>query len=141
MRFPKGIRVKDIRQGAGDVASNGRIALIHYDCFLPRGEKADTSRDKLYQVQFEIGQRNVFPGIEYGVVGMAVGGIRSVRVVRHQSSIAKICAPASGVVRTGRFTGAGAARRESLMPAAADPLQPTSRTRTALHAGCGARPR
>jgi FKBP-type peptidyl-prolyl cis-trans isomerase len=80
MRFPKGIRVKDIRQGAGDLASNGRIALIHYDCFLPRGEKSGTSRDKPYQVQFEIGQRNVFPGIDYGVVGMAVGGIRSVRV-------------------------------------------------------------
>jgi peptidylprolyl isomerase len=27
-----------------------------------------------------IGQRRAFPGIEYGVVGMAVGGLRSVRV-------------------------------------------------------------
>ena len=31
-------------------------------------------------MQIEIGQRNTFPAIEYGVVGMLVGGVRSVRV-------------------------------------------------------------
>src|SRR5690349_3915632 len=36
--------------------------------------------NKPYPVQFAIGRRNMLPGIEYGVVGMAVGGIRSVRV-------------------------------------------------------------
>jgi FKBP-type peptidyl-prolyl cis-trans isomerase FkpA len=79
-RVPIGIRTKDLRLGSGDRATKGRIALIHYDCFLPRGEKVDSSRSKPHPVQFEIGQRNVFPGLEYGVVGMAVGGLRSVRV-------------------------------------------------------------
>jgi FKBP-type peptidyl-prolyl cis-trans isomerase len=80
MRFPKGIRVKDLRQGTGEVASKGRIAVLHYDCFLPRGEKLHTSRERSYPAQFAIGQRDVFPGIEYGIIGMAVGGMRSVRV-------------------------------------------------------------
>ena len=80
MRFPKGIKAKDVKIGAGEIATKGRIALVHYDCFLPRGDKVDTSKDKPYPVQFEIGQRNVFPAIEYGVVGMAVGGVRSIRV-------------------------------------------------------------
>ncbi len=80
MRLPKGIRIKDLQLGAGEVAGKGRIALIHYDCYLPRGEKCDTSRDKPYPVQFEVGKRRMFPGVEHGVLGMSVGGIRSVRV-------------------------------------------------------------
>lgn len=80
MRFPKGIRVKDIRPGSGEIAAKGRIAIIHYACFLPRGETCETSRDKPYPVQFHIGQRHVPPALEYGVIGMAVGGVRSVRV-------------------------------------------------------------
>jgi FKBP-type peptidyl-prolyl cis-trans isomerase len=73
-RVPIGIRTKDLRLGSGDRATKGRIALIHYDCFLPRGEKVDSSRTRPHPVQFEIGQRDVVPGLEYGVVGMAVGG-------------------------------------------------------------------
>jgi len=80
MKRPKGISVKELRPGSGEVAEQGRVALIHYDCFLPRGDKCDTSRDKPYPVQFEIGKRRMFPAIEHGVVGMAVGGMRSVRV-------------------------------------------------------------
>jgi FKBP-type peptidyl-prolyl cis-trans isomerase len=80
MRLPKGMRVKDLRRGDGAVAKPGRVALVHYDCFLPRGEKCDSSRDKPYPVQFEIGKRHMFPAIEYGVIGMMVGGVRSIRV-------------------------------------------------------------
>jgi FKBP-type peptidyl-prolyl cis-trans isomerase len=80
MRRLKGIRVKDLKLGNGNTATPGRVALVHYDCFLPRGEKCDTSRDEPYPVQLHIGKRRMFPGIERGVVGMAVGGIRSVRV-------------------------------------------------------------
>ena len=79
-KFPIGIRVKDLRVGSGDVATRGKVALVHYDCFLPRGDKVDSSRNGPYPLQLEIGQRRTFPGIEYGVVGMSVGGLRSVRV-------------------------------------------------------------
>jgi FKBP-type peptidyl-prolyl cis-trans isomerase len=79
-RFPIGIRVKDLKVGSGELATKGKVALVHYDCFLPRGDTVASSRTGPYPYQFEIGQRNAFPGIEYGVVGMAVGGLRSVRV-------------------------------------------------------------
>jgi FKBP-type peptidyl-prolyl cis-trans isomerase len=72
--------VKDLRVGSGDLAIKGKVALVHYDCFLPRGDKVDSSRNGPYPFQFEIGQRRAYPGIEYGVAGMAVGGLRSVRV-------------------------------------------------------------
>lgn len=79
-RFPIGIRVKDLRVGSGEVATKGKVALVHYDCFLPRGENVSSSRTGPYPHQVEIGQRRAFPGIEYGLVGMAVGGLRRVRV-------------------------------------------------------------
>jgi FKBP-type peptidyl-prolyl cis-trans isomerase len=80
MRFPKGIRVKDLKTGSGEIATKGRIALVHYECFLPKGDKLDTSKQKPCPAQFAIGQRNVFPALDYGVLGMAVGGVRSIRV-------------------------------------------------------------
>ena len=83
MKLPKGLKIKDIKIGVGETASKGRIVLIHYDCYLPRGEKCGTSRDRPYPAQIKIGERDVFVGLEYGVYGMAVGGIRSV-LVSHQ---------------------------------------------------------
>ena len=80
MKRPKGIRMKELRPGSGDTAEKGKVVLIHYDCFLPRGERWASSRDKPYPVQFEVGKRNMCPAVEHGIVGMAVGGLRSVRV-------------------------------------------------------------
>jgi FKBP-type peptidyl-prolyl cis-trans isomerase len=79
-RFPVGLRVKDIRIGTGAIAAKGLIALVHYEAFLPRGDRLSTSRDRDVPVQFEIGRRRALPAFESGVVGMAVGGLRSVRV-------------------------------------------------------------
>ena len=80
MKIPRGIKIKDLKIGTGILAEAGKIALIHYDCYLPRGEKCFSSRDRSYPAQFHVGQRDVFPGIEHGIIGMAVGGIRSIKV-------------------------------------------------------------
>ena len=79
-KVPKGIRIKDLKQGTGAVAEKGRVALVHYDCYLPQGAKCDTSRTRPNPVQFEVGRRRVYPALEYGVPGMAVGGLRSITV-------------------------------------------------------------
>ena len=47
---------------------------------MPRGERCATSRDNPQPVQFKIGERNVVPALEYGVLGMAASGKRSVRI-------------------------------------------------------------
>jgi len=83
MKIPRGIKITDLKIGTGSLAEKGKIALIHYDCFLPRGEKCFSSRDRSYPAQFRMGQREVFPGIEYGIMGMAIGGIRSIKVSPH----------------------------------------------------------
>ncbi len=58
----------------------GKFALIHYDCYLPRGDKCDSSRDKTYPIQLRIGERLTYPAIAYALPGMTVGEIRAVRV-------------------------------------------------------------
>ena len=77
---PKGLRLKDVRVGSGPSASKGSVVLVHYDCFLPRGERLDSSRDRPYPAQFQIGRRDVVPALEHGVLGMSEGGLRSIRV-------------------------------------------------------------
>ena len=80
MKIPKGLKVSQIRAGTGKVAEPGEFALIHYDCFLPRGEKCESSRNQGFPVQLRVGQRLTYPAIAYAIPGMAVGEIRSVKV-------------------------------------------------------------
>ena len=80
MKIPRGLKVKQVRPGTGDVAQPGKFALIHYDCYLPRGEKCDSSRQRKQPVQLKVGERLTFPAIAYAVPGMAVGEIRMVKV-------------------------------------------------------------
>jgi hypothetical protein len=58
----------------------------------------------------------------------------AVRFRRHQFSISRICASASGVVRTGRLTAAGAVRREFAWQAGHRLPRRISRTSTTLRA-------
>lgn len=80
MKIPKGLKVRQIRAGTGKVAKPGEVALIHYDCFLPRGEKCESSRSQGFPVQLRVGQRLTYPAIAYALPGMAVGEIRLVKV-------------------------------------------------------------
>ena len=54
MKIPKGIKVSDLRVGTGALAAPDKFALIDYDCYLPRGELCDTSRDKPSPVQVAV---------------------------------------------------------------------------------------
>jgi FKBP-type peptidyl-prolyl cis-trans isomerase len=73
--------------GAGTIAAVGSTARVHYSgwLFVPgtnggpgsKGNKFDSSLDRNDPFEFTIGQRRVIAGWEQGVVGMAVGGKRS----------------------------------------------------------------
>ena len=80
MKIPKGLKISQVRAGTGIVAKPGQFALIHYDCFLPRGEKCESSRSQGFPVQLRVGQRLTYPAIAYALPGMAVGEIRMVKV-------------------------------------------------------------
>lgn len=75
MNIPKGIRISDIEIGTGPIAEKGNWALIQYDCYLPKGDCVKSAK-----AYIRVGERETFPAIAYGVCGMAVGGIREVKV-------------------------------------------------------------
>ena len=79
MKPPKGLKISKVRAGDGPLAELGKFAVIRYDCYLPRGEKCDSSRDRRYPVQLKVGERLAYPAIAYALPGMRVGEIRSVK--------------------------------------------------------------
>jgi len=78
MKPPKGLKISQVRPGDGPVAELGKFAVIRYDCYLPRGEMCDSSRNHRYPVQLKVGERLTYPAIAYTLPGMRVGEIRSV---------------------------------------------------------------
>jgi FKBP-type peptidyl-prolyl cis-trans isomerase len=76
MDAPKGLRISDIKLGTGLVAEKGLWVVVRYDCYLPQGDKCNVG-SSFIKVG---GDRNTFPALTHGVQGMAVGGIRQIKV-------------------------------------------------------------
>jgi FKBP-type peptidyl-prolyl cis-trans isomerase FkpA len=75
-RTSTGLRYQDVTVGAGDEATAGRTAVVHYTGWLPDGKKFDSSRDRGEPFSFPLGAGQVIPGWDQGVAGMKVGGRR-----------------------------------------------------------------
>jgi len=71
-----GLVYRDLRVGHGAVAKAGDVVHVHYVGTLDNGTKFDSSRDRGTPFSFTLGQGQVIPGWDRGVVGMRVGGIR-----------------------------------------------------------------
>ncbi|HZI86405.1 MAG TPA: FKBP-type peptidyl-prolyl cis-trans isomerase [Pyrinomonadaceae bacterium] len=80
MKIPKGLKISQLKAGSGKVAELGAFALIHYDCYLPRGERCESSRNQGFPVQLKVGERLTYPAIAYALPGMTVGEVRMVKV-------------------------------------------------------------
>ena len=91
----KGLKIEDLTIGTGAVAEQGSTVSIRWKGTLNRG---DMFREG--EVSFRIGERRVIAGLEKGVVGMRVGGIRKLRVSPHlgYSSQAVPSIPANAVL-------------------------------------------
>ena len=72
----KGLRTRDISIGGGLIATQGLMAVVRYDCYLPQGERCAVG-----SLFITVGNdRNTFPAITAGILGMAVGGVRELKV-------------------------------------------------------------
>jgi FKBP-type peptidyl-prolyl cis-trans isomerase len=72
----EGIRTKDLKIGTGAIAENGLNVVVRYDCYLPRGDRCDVG-----QLFVKVGgDRSTFPAITNGIEGMAIGGVRRIKV-------------------------------------------------------------
>lgn len=74
-RLPSGLYYEDLEPGSGLAARDGHVLETHYTGWLTTGEQFGTSRDGgVYS--FQLGRRQATRGIEEGVTGMRIGGVR-----------------------------------------------------------------
>ena len=79
-----GLSYVDSLVGTGDAVKNGDYVLAHYTGWLQtdgvRGTKFDSSLDRGEPIGFPIGSGVIIPGWEKGLVGMKVGGKRTLTI-------------------------------------------------------------
>lgn len=72
-----GLLVSAETEGTGAEAVNGKTAVVHYKGTLANGMKFDSSHDRGQPFSFTLGAGQVIRGWDLGVVGMKVGGMRT----------------------------------------------------------------
>lgn len=76
-----GLQIKDETVGTGAEAAVGRPVAVHYTGWLyvngDKGTKFDSSKDRGQPFVFPLGASRVIKGWDEGVVGMKVGGKRT----------------------------------------------------------------
>jgi FKBP-type peptidyl-prolyl cis-trans isomerase FkpA len=82
--MPKELQKTDVKQGSGSEAAAGKTAVVQYTGWLydpakpdNKGTKFDSSRDRNEPFSFPLGGGRVIKGWDVGVVGMKVGGQRT----------------------------------------------------------------
>jgi FKBP-type peptidyl-prolyl cis-trans isomerase len=69
---------KDVIAGKGDVAKNFDVVEVEYVGKLTDGKEFDRSKDKPFRFMLGVGQ--VIKGWDLGVIGMKIGGKRTLRI-------------------------------------------------------------
>jgi FKBP-type peptidyl-prolyl cis-trans isomerase len=75
--LPDGLKYTDDQVGTGAEATTGKTAVVHYTGWLSDGTKFDSSKDRGQPFSFPLGGGRVIKGWDEGVVGMKVGGKRT----------------------------------------------------------------
>ncbi len=78
MHPTSGLKIEDVAVGGGAIADLGATVTIEWRGWLNRGDEFGSGFES-----FRIGQRRFIAGLERGVVGMRVGGVRRLRVSPH----------------------------------------------------------
>lgn len=74
-RTESGLYYEDLEPGSGLAAREGHVLDTHYTGWLTTGEEFGTSRGG-NPYSFQLGRHQVPRGIEEGVTGMRIGGVR-----------------------------------------------------------------
>src|SRR3970040_872602 len=74
-RTESGLYYEDLAPGSGLAARDGHVLDTHYTGWLTTGEEFGTRRDG-NPYSFQLGRHQVPRGIEEGVTGMRIGGVR-----------------------------------------------------------------
>jgi len=81
IRTPSGLKYRDDKIGGGLKAESGKRVSVHYTGWLDHhgmlGTKFDSSRPRNRPFEFQLGAHQVIKGWDEGLVGMRVGGVRT----------------------------------------------------------------
>lgn len=77
------LKVTDIHLGQGKETVKGALLIVQYEGFLEDGTKFDSSLDRGKPFQFVFGTGRVIKGWDQGLIGMKVGGKRTLFVPAH----------------------------------------------------------
>ena len=79
-----GVRFRDVIPGEGASVTYGTRVSVHYVGTLEDGSVFDSSHDRGLPLEFTVGEGEVVVGLEEGVIGMRVGGTRSLVIPPEQ---------------------------------------------------------
>lgn len=75
-----GLKIEVLKEGSGEVATEGKQVSVHYTGWLTDGKKFDSSVDRGEPFQFMLGAGHVIRGWDEGVKGMKVGEKRKLTI-------------------------------------------------------------
>ncbi len=79
MKPPRSLKIRDIQVGTGRKVVPGDVAVCHCRCTRSKGDLVfESPEQELYAIR--VGARDCCVGIEYGLIGMQVGGRRTIQV-------------------------------------------------------------
>ena len=79
MKPPRSLKISDILVGTGRKVVPGDVAVCRCRCTRHKGDLVFASPEQEFST-IRVGTRNYCVGIEYGLIGMQIGGKRTVRV-------------------------------------------------------------
>ena len=78
--IPGALIIEDLTLGRGAVAEHGDDIVVHYVGKLLDGQQFDSSRSRRDPLDFALGAGDVIKGLDQGVQGMRVGGVRKLTI-------------------------------------------------------------
>lgn len=73
----KSMQIQDVKIGAGEIVSSGDTVIVHYEGRFVDGQVFDSSKKRGDPFSFTVGKGQVIKGWEEGLLGMKVGGERT----------------------------------------------------------------
>ncbi len=74
------LNIKDTKKGTGEKVKEGDTIIVHYKGYFPDGKQFDSSYDRDEPFEVQIGAGYVIRGWDEGILGMQVGGKRTLTI-------------------------------------------------------------
>ena len=77
---PARLVIQDLVVGRGELAEHGDDVVMHYVGKLLDGTQFDSSRSRRDPLGFSLGAGDLIKGLDQGIEGMRVGGMRKITI-------------------------------------------------------------